>query len=137
MRIGVAVVVLLFVGYLAVIGFNRNEDVRSWIPDFLRYDKALHFTAFSVLTFGIYFIWKRSRTKNVILTGTIAYSVSVISECVQAILPYRTFDLHDILANLMGVTLGLVIAICVDSIRMAWNSSRNQYSEILLDHLEP
>jgi glycopeptide antibiotics resistance protein len=137
MRIGVAFVVLLFVGYLAVIGFNRNEDIQSWIPGFLRYDKALHFTAFSILSFGIYFVWKRSRTKNVVLTGTIAYSVSVISECVQALVPYRSFDLHDIIANLLGTTLGLGIAVCIDSIRIVWNSSRNNYTEIMLHSMDP
>ncbi|KAG9303462.1 hypothetical protein G9A89_013789 [Geosiphon pyriformis] len=53
----------------------------------------------------------RTEWKNITLTGGLMFSVSVFSEAVQGMLPYKKFDSYDILANLLGTIIGLWIAV--------------------------
>ncbi|KAI8896139.1 hypothetical protein BC833DRAFT_598682, partial [Globomyces pollinis-pini] len=120
MRFICILIVLFLLGILAILGFNRNQDILPFIPSFLQYDKSLHFTCFGVLTFFIYFIWERRMLYNLKWTCIIMFLFSIVSECVQAIMPFRNFDLYDILANLIGSTIGVLLAIIIDYVRIRW-----------------
>ncbi|CAG8450715.1 9872_t:CDS:2 [Ambispora gerdemannii] len=57
--------------------------------------------------------WKKY---NIYLTIGVMVFLSIFSEVVQGMLPYREFDLYDILANLLGLIFGLLAAILCESL---------------------
>ncbi|KAH6914343.1 hypothetical protein BKA70DRAFT_1369641 [Coprinopsis sp. MPI-PUGE-AT-0042] len=83
-------------------------------------DKLLHFFCFGIATAVFYFIidveeqarriwfWRYS---SLIFTGiTCIFCGGILSEFVQAALPYKEFDAYDIVANICGSSLGLTIS---------------------------
>ena len=78
-------------------------------------DKLEHFFVFAVLSF----LWGRTGTldkeKRIIpgrlKTNVLAFSVvfPIVAEFVQKMVPNRAFDLGDILANLIGSAIGLIV----------------------------
>jgi len=83
-------------------------------------DKILHFICLGVATGVFYFIWDVEedarriwfwRNSGVIITGVICFFFGgIISEVVQSMLPYKVFELGDIIANLLGSSLGLWVS---------------------------
>lgn len=92
---------------------NNMPDTDIW--SFFTFDKFAHFFVFAVLVFLLIigytkqytYTWlKFNAVKSALITG-IAYSV--ILECGQALVPQRTFDLVDLLANTVGCFLGSIL----------------------------
>ena len=70
----------------------------------LRLDHLLHASVFIPCTLFIYSpSWKKWA---VWLT---AVGIGVLTESVQALLPYRGFDINDMIANFLGVSLGWIV----------------------------
>ncbi|KAK0225865.1 hypothetical protein IW262DRAFT_716048 [Armillaria fumosa] len=80
-------------------------------------DKLLHFLCFCVATGVFYFIfdveedarriwfWRHS---GLIFTAVVCFFCGgILSEIVQSLLPYKEFQLGDVVANLLGSSLGL------------------------------
>ncbi|KAF8813849.1 hypothetical protein BYT27DRAFT_7220196 [Phlegmacium glaucopus] len=101
-------VVLAFLGFT---NFSRSLPLN---------DKLLHFLCFCIATGVFYFIidveesvrriwfWRHS---SLIFTGfTCFFCGGILSEFVQAALPYKHFDWGDVMANLLGSSLGLYVA---------------------------
>lgn len=125
MRIPVIIGLCLFLIVMGILGFT---------PIQLRVnDKILHFTVFFVLSIFLYFLWNMSIRRNLILATTSFLVFAVGSELIQGTLPvtkimryiynikwvsvykkYRSFDTHDILANLTGGALGIPISCLTD-----------------------
>jgi len=97
--------------FLALLGFTRLAD--DWPLD----DKLLHFLCMGTATFFFYwivdvdeearriFFW---RYFGLIFAGITCLGFGgIVSEIVQSMLPYKTFDWGDVLANLLGSSLGL------------------------------
>ena len=74
----------------------------------LRMDHLLHASVFIPCSLFIYDLYKRKWA--VWLT---AVAVGVLTESVQAILPYRGFDINDMIANFLGVSLGWILIMIV------------------------
>ncbi|RPA77969.1 hypothetical protein BJ508DRAFT_309698 [Ascobolus immersus RN42] len=73
-------------------------------------DKFMHFLAFFLLTLTFYWILEGPRKRVVNLTIIVCLLImGVGSEFVQGLLPYRAFDAFDILANLIGGGLALLL----------------------------
>jgi len=83
-------------------------------------DKLLHFICFLVATGVFYFIfdveedarriwfWRHS---GLIFTAIVCFFCGgLLSEFVQSMLPYKTFQFGDVVANLLGSAIGLYIA---------------------------
>ncbi|KAI0259267.1 hypothetical protein BC834DRAFT_907250 [Gloeopeniophorella convolvens] len=83
-------------------------------------DKLLHFVCLGIATGVFYFIfdveeeyrriwfWRHS---PLILTGVVCFLLGgIASEFVQSLLPYKTFQFGDIVANLLGSSIGLYTA---------------------------
>ncbi|KAI0049946.1 hypothetical protein FA95DRAFT_1514910 [Auriscalpium vulgare] len=83
-------------------------------------DKLLHFICLGIATGVFYFIfdveedarriwfWRRA---PLMLTGVVCFLFGgIVSEIVQSLLPYKTFQFGDIVANLLGSTIGLYTA---------------------------
>ncbi|SNX84426.1 uncharacterized protein MEPE_03135 [Melanopsichium pennsylvanicum] len=114
LRIRPAFVILNIVDLilLGILGFHPRGQ--TWLRI---NDKILHFICFFLATAMFYMIWDVDeparasylwRNASLILTGITCFLVGGIgSEIVQSLLPYKQFQLGDIIANLLGSSLGL------------------------------
>ncbi|KAI8070477.1 hypothetical protein BC940DRAFT_296212 [Gongronella butleri] len=108
MRLQVLVVIFFLLILMGVLGFapiHMHENVN---------DKVLHFMTFCILSICIYYLWNLSFQRNLALTGGVLLVMAIGSEFIQGLLPYRTFDVWDIVANLSGGSTGLAIAFGLD-----------------------
>jgi VanZ family protein len=78
-------------------------------------DKLLHFGTYSVIAFipafGLGF---RTAIRCIVATELVGIGL----EIVQRIVPDRSFDLYDVLANTMGVLAGIALAVAIRSTRL-------------------
>jgi VanZ family protein len=78
-------------------------SIDSSIAKFLIQDKLLHFIAFAVITFFAYA--SNFKIKRIFLfLILILYGLSI--EVIQNSLEYRTFELYDLLSDIIGVFVG-------------------------------
>ncbi|KAI9301056.1 hypothetical protein BJ944DRAFT_208274 [Cunninghamella echinulata] len=108
MRVGVLIVLFFLLCIMGILGF-APISVHEYIND-----KLLHFSTFCILGICLYYLWNLSYRRNFILASVILFAISFGSEFVQGLLPYRTFDWYDILANIIGSSVGLLIAFIMD-----------------------
>ncbi|GAC71755.1 hypothetical protein PANT_5c00057 [Moesziomyces antarcticus T-34] len=97
---------------LGILGFHPRGQ--TWIR---LNDKLLHFVCFFLATAMFYMIWDVDepartsylwRNASLILSAITCLLVGGIgSEIVQSLLPYKQFQIGDIVANLLGSSLGL------------------------------
>ncbi|KAH3684855.1 hypothetical protein WICPIJ_004158 [Wickerhamomyces pijperi] len=91
---------LLFAAYL---GFAELS-----LPN----DKLVHFLTFFTLTALFYWLFETSHTRYIrnvtLLVCTLGAGVG--SEFVQSLVPYRTFDFKDIICNVFGSGLAVVLS---------------------------
>ena len=74
----------------------------------LGYDTVMHFLGVATLTPALLLVLPELRTPNrylLLVGGTFCWAATV--ELLQGFLPYRTFELTDILANLSGSLVAL------------------------------
>ncbi|KAF5370588.1 hypothetical protein D9758_001822 [Tetrapyrgos nigripes] len=103
--------IMLLLAFLGFTNFSRSLPLN---------DKLLHFLCFCVATAVFYFIidveedarriwfWRHS---GLIFTAfTCFFCGGILSEVVQSLLPYKEFQIGDVVANLLGSSLGLYFA---------------------------
>ncbi|WFC97599.1 hypothetical protein MYAM1_000314 [Malassezia yamatoensis] len=106
------VLVLVLLGLL---GFHPSAQEYVYVND-----KVMHFLGFLLASFLTYMIWDLDENVRRIrfwryMPLAIAFVASVLvgaigSEFVQSLLPYKTFQIGDVLANLAGSGIGLYTA---------------------------
>jgi VanZ family protein len=99
--IGFYVLYVLIITYLSLTPIEHKipENIWDW-------DKASHFTAYLLLAMFV----KKVHIKFSYLTCVITcFSYSFAIECIQYFIPNRQFELLDMLANLLGAVLGVII----------------------------
>jgi len=92
---------------------NNMPDTNIW--SFLTFDKFAHFFVFAVLVFLLVigftkqhtYIWLKFNAVKSALAISIGYSL--LLETGQSLVPDRTFDLVDMLANTIGCFLGSLL----------------------------
>ncbi|KAF9336509.1 hypothetical protein BG006_008428 [Podila minutissima] len=136
MRVFFIFLVLLQCALLASLGFLPTDAIPY--HEVLPQDKILHFSGFLILTFLTFFIWDGpKRLHNLILTAIPIGGLAFASEILQPILsPSRTYDSHDIVANVCGTIIGLLLATGADYLRALRYSSRprtSNYEAVELD----
>ncbi|KAI9318372.1 hypothetical protein BX666DRAFT_1876605 [Dichotomocladium elegans] len=135
MRLRILIILFILLFALAILGFapvHLHEQFN---------DKILHFVAFFLLGLCLYFIWGLSYQRNLVFASIILFSMAVMSECIQGLLPYRTFDGYDIASNCFGGTVGLLSAFLVDFFfasrrehRRRWGGKHEaEYQRALMD----
>lgn len=88
---------ILFTSIMSFISLDSS------IAKFLIQDKLLHFLAFAVITFFAYA--SNFKIKRIFLfLILILYGLSI--EVIQNSLEYRTFELYDLLSDIIGVFVG-------------------------------
>lgn len=104
-------------------------------------DKVLHFVAFFLASLLFYSIWdvpSTTRRTSVLyrylplaLSFFVCFFVGGVgSEFVQSLLPYKTFDWGDIVANLLGSTLGLWVSFHAERRYRLDQEMRSQYRSV-------
>ena len=109
--------ILLFCGW----GWATAIVVLSLIPtvpsiDVEQGDKLGHFAAYGLLMSVFCLIYDEWRRRLAYAAGFIAMGIAL--EFLQGMTDYRTFDVYDMLANAVGVLLGLAAAFALRSSRM-------------------
>ncbi|KAJ6625840.1 hypothetical protein B0H10DRAFT_2000983 [Mycena sp. CBHHK59/15] len=100
--------VMITLAFLGFTNFSRSLPLN---------DKALHFLCFGIATAVFYFIfdveedarriwfWRHSA---LIFTGFVCFFCGgILSEFVQSMLPFKEFQFGDVVANLLGSSIGL------------------------------
>lgn len=73
------------------------------------WDKTNHLLAFAALAFtGVWAFWRRPRQWPALVIVLLAYGAGI--EVAQGFLPPRSADAADVLADALGITIGLVLA---------------------------
>ncbi|KAK9386627.1 VanZ like family-domain-containing protein [Lipomyces mesembrius] len=83
----------------------------GFAPIDLQHDKLVHFLAFFTLT--TLFYWIVDTTRRRLINATIIVCIvlgGIGSEFVQSFVPYRAFDIFDIVANVIGASLALALS---------------------------
>lgn len=82
------------------------------LPKFPGFDKLVHFTLF----FGLVFLWNRVWNRGEINLKKISLNYlvfgiifAIFTEYLQMSVPGRSFDYFDIVANISGGTLGMLL----------------------------
>lgn len=82
----------------------------------LRLDHLLHASVYIPCTLFLMDLFRRgtrSRRRVGWLTWLSAVAIGILTESVQYLLPYRGFDINDMVANFLGVSLGWAIILLV------------------------
>jgi VanZ family protein len=73
------------------------------------WDKANHLLAFGTLSFiGVWAYWPRPRQWGWLVAAGLAYGVGL--EILQSFMPPRQADWHDVVADALGIAMGLLPA---------------------------
>jgi VanZ family protein len=101
--------VMFVLAFLGFTNFSRSLPLN---------DKALHFLCFGLATAVFYFIFDVEedqrrvwfwRNSALIITGFVCFFCGgILSEFVQSMLPYKEFQFGDVVANLLGSSVGLL-----------------------------
>lgn len=70
--------------------------------------KKVHLLEYAVLTFGAFEAVRADLRRGVFLAVGYALAAGVLDECIQGLLPTRTFGVKDIVGNWLGTALGLL-----------------------------
>ena len=103
---------MLFIALLTLLPGSAIPDI-NW--NFLELDKWIHFTVFSVMSFlGVRFFGKypalsKNKAVTILLSIVIAILYGTSLEFMQSLVPERSFDYADLLANYAGSLFGYVL----------------------------
>nr|GAT53219.1 predicted protein [Mycena chlorophos] len=102
---------MLLLAFLGFTNFSRSLPLN---------DKALHFLCFGIATGVFYFIfdvdeearrhWAWRNLSLIITLFVCFFCGGILSEFVQSMLPYKEFQFGDIVANLLGSSIGLMVS---------------------------
>jgi VanZ family protein len=109
---------LVFLVLLSVLPINStNASLNHVFIVSIRLDYMLHCLVYIPLAvlMGMNF----SNLTFLILTWRIVLLLifAALNECIQYIIPYRSFNINDLIANCLGVLLGLFVLIAIALIR--------------------
>ncbi|MCG1034942.1 VanZ family protein [Polaribacter sp. DS7-9] len=100
----VAITITIIIAYLSLMRMPKTEVI-----SFGNSDKVYHLIAYFSLSISwLFSFYKKKSIKLLIIISCVIYGI--IIEVLQSILTeYRTGDYKDILANTLGIVLGLLI----------------------------
>ncbi len=93
------VLYVFIITYFSLTPIEHKGSVIIW-------DKVAHFTAYLFLAMFVRRVHIRFSYLTCVIT---CLSYSFVIECIQYFIPNRQFELLDMLANLLGAILGVVI----------------------------
>ena len=115
--LGFLYVGLLLLGSAVPIGNLASDILMDNYTLDIRWDYLLHALIYLLLPL-ILFYGRRNITGSVAIRMVfISALIPVLFEILQMVIPYRSFNINDLLANCFGVVLGWALAV-------AWRKSR-------------
>ncbi|GAA6039769.1 hypothetical protein JCM8097_004213 [Rhodosporidiobolus ruineniae] len=131
---------LLTLILLSLLGFHPTLAQHLAPPDVPFSDKVLHFVCFlaaTVLFFQIWVVEEQARRvwywawfNELVSVGVCVLAGGILSELVQSLLPYKTFQPGDVLANLLGSSLGVVLSSRLASRQRRERELRRLYEQL-------
>ncbi|HOY84109.1 MAG TPA: VanZ family protein [Candidatus Syntrophosphaera sp.] len=119
-----ALLALLLIMNTIPLGEQTNRRLNTLIAkdsDLTRLDFVLHLFSFLALSFPFIMAQRRKRyvfrSKEISKYASISIACAFAFEMIQLALPYRTFNPKDLVFNLIGAALGIVIVITADATR--------------------
>ena len=128
---------ILIISLVAYIGLHPSP-----IPPFqnlnnhhllsIRGDLLLHALTFLILTLTIPLLTQPALPFSLMIVG--GMGAAWLTEFVQGLFPWKTFDWHDVVANAVGLVIGLV---CLYSLRHHYYPSYYKFAEnVSLDEVD-
>ena len=101
------IIISFYVFYVLIITYFSLTPIEHKIPENIwDWDKASHFTAYLLLAIFVKKVHIRFSYLTCVIT---CFSYSFAIECIQYFIPNRQFELLDMLANLLGMVLGVIL----------------------------
>lgn len=139
------VVLLLWLGYIAFLFWLlfkpiSQEQSKLLVGLWLKYfsslpfeiDKAVHFCLFAPLPLLTYLSSAFMKMKfKLLFTSLFSFLLAFFTEIVQSFLPYRSYDLYDLVADTLGIgvcLLAIIIFLIADKLV---NGHRNHPSNVV------
>ncbi len=97
--------ICFYVLYVLIITYFSLTPIEHKISESI-WDKASHFIAYLLLAMFVKKVHIRFSYLTCVIT---CFSYSFVIECIQYYIPNRQFELLDMLANLLGAILGVII----------------------------
>ena len=104
---------LLWLLGILVVTLTPGEQLPE-TPDVIGFDKLVHFSLFFILTFLWYRVGREHRKEKLnkikFITNYLVFGIgiAILVEYLQRFIPGRSFDLWDMVANLLGGAVGTV-----------------------------
>ena len=111
-------IIWFYVLYVLIITYFSLTPIEHKITESI-WDKAAHFNAYLFL---VMFVRKVHKRFNYLTCVVICCGYSFVIECIQYFMPDRMFDLLDMLANILGTLLDMILYYLIMD---KWLSSRN------------
>ena len=104
-------ILILFVGAIIPLG-SREQSLNTTYTFHIRWDYLLHAIIYLPMPVLMGFSFRHER---LFWIRVISFSllITVLFETIQLVVPYRAFNINDMLANGIGVLIGLVPAVLV------------------------
>jgi len=102
LRVQLAIFYIILVYLLFFLGSKPGAGSLVQPP----FDKLLHLIYYGGLT---YFGWQIIAKSNAITPSITSFTIGLVNEITQYFQPYRTFELLDIGANLVGISLIILL----------------------------
>jgi VanZ family protein len=100
-------IISFYILYVLIITYLSLTPIEHKIPENIwDWDKASHFTAYLLLAIFVKKVHIRFGYLTCVIT---CFSYSFVIECIQYFIPNRQFDVLDMLANLLGAVLGVIL----------------------------
>lgn len=97
--------------YTVAVGFASLAPVEHLpVIDFSFSDKALHAAMYFFMLIAWVLALKNYRNLKIVEIAALVFCFGTVIEVLQGVLPFgRSFDLFDVLANVTGIFIGMVI----------------------------
>ncbi len=105
----------IFISSIIFVADNANYNFAlRWVGAIPYGDKIAHATLYGVMAMLLNYGFSYKKTKGVQLGAIDVLTFAILEEFTQMYIPSRTFDLYDILADIVGVAL-------LSLVRFRWN----------------
>ncbi len=109
---------------VSTLPINGNDSTinNSYLASTIRFDYVVH-SIMLIPWMLLLLFYKDFGVKKVIAWIISGFLLAIITELIQCFLPYRTFNLIDLIANIIGVYLGFVLWLVI----VAFLNKRNNF----------
>ena len=106
--------IILFLGAVVPVGNTASEILMGNFTIEIRWDYLLHAMVYMPLPLLLMLYLRRRKAILLwVIIGLVGFLVPVLFEMVQMIIPYRSFNINDMMANGVGVMFGMIPAVLV------------------------